>query len=116
VDSAGTMRTVAGTGQAGFADGPAATSQLDRPWGIAVDGGQPRSLYVADSLNERVRAVRGSTVETVAGTGTTGASGDTGDAAAAELNVPHAVDAIGDAGSLFVADTSNGLVRRVAPG
>ncbi|OYW13362.1 MAG: hypothetical protein B7X34_00365, partial [Acidobacteriia bacterium 12-62-4] len=55
VDSAGVIRTVAGTGTANFSgDGgePAGASLYD-PRGVAVDGsGQ---VYVADSRNQRVR-------------------------------------------------------------
>jgi len=53
----GVITTVAGNGVAGFAgDGgmPTAAS-LQRPWGIAVDGAG--NLYIADTLNNRIRKV-----------------------------------------------------------
>ena len=52
---------------------------------------------------------------TVAGTGTAGATGDAGPAASATLKAPGAtaVDALGN---LYIADTANNAIRRVAPG
>jgi sugar lactone lactonase YvrE len=57
IDAAGVITTVAGTGTPGFTgDGGAATSaQLDKPFGVAVDGSG--RLYIADQLNLRVRRV-----------------------------------------------------------
>lgn len=54
----GYIRTVAGKcGQRGFAGdhGPANEALLDRPYGIALDG--DGNLYIADTLNHRVRIV-----------------------------------------------------------
>jgi hypothetical protein len=58
IDPSGTLSTVAGRcGERGFAGdgGAAADALLDRPYGIAVTGDR---LYIADSYNNRVRAVR----------------------------------------------------------
>jgi hypothetical protein len=54
------------------------------------------------------------TIATVAGDGTSGYSGDGGPASAAQLNFPIGV-ALDAAGNLFIADTNNHRVRRVAP-
>ena len=51
---------------------------------------------------------------TVAGNGTPSDSGDSGQATAAELYVPAGV-AVDSAGDLFIADTSNNVIREVNP-
>jgi len=67
-DPAGQVRAVAGTGEAGIADGPFATARFRHPQGMALAG---EHLYVADTENHAIRRLdlRARTVETVAGTG-----------------------------------------------
>jgi RHS repeat-associated protein len=111
----GTISTVAGTGMAGFGGdgGPAAGAQLNGPASVFV--GPDGSLYVADTGNNRVRRIApDGSISTVAGTGTAGFSGDLGPAVQATLKAPRGV-ALGHDGSLFIADTGNNAVRRVAP-
>ncbi len=70
VDSSGTISTVAGTGERGFAGdgGPAVEAQLDNPRGVAVDAAG--NLYIADQQNHRIRRVDSSgTITTIAGNG-----------------------------------------------
>ncbi len=66
----GIIRTVAGTGEAGYrGDGdPAVYAELHDPGGLAFD--DEGNLYIADALNQRIRRVdvKGEIV-TVAGTG-----------------------------------------------
>ncbi|MFI9357799.1 NHL domain-containing protein [Streptomyces lydicus] len=110
----GQIRTVAGTGTPGFSGdgGPAATAQLNSPYGVAVDGAG--DLYITDAENHRVRKVAGDgTISTVAGTGTDGFSGDGGPAASAQLDFPLGVVA-DTTGTLYVSDHNNHRVRRVA--
>ena len=63
VSSAGVVTPVAG-GSAGLADGPAAQAQFRGPRGVAVAGG---TIYVSDTGNNRIRAIAGGNVWTVAG-------------------------------------------------
>ncbi len=114
VSAAGEVATVAGNGIQGFGgdNGPATAASLDSPTGLAVsaDG----TLYIADSHNHRLRRVTpDGVIQTVAGTGTPGFSGDLGPAANAQLRLPTAV-ALGSLGELYVADTGNHRIRRVA--
>lgn len=107
------ITTVAGTGVCGFSGdgGPAARGQLCDPDGLALsaDG----SLYIADTANHRVRRVApDGTLGTVAGTGVSGLGGDGGPAGAAQLQYPQGV-ALGPDGTLYIADTQNGRVRRI---
>lgn len=112
VDVDGRIRTVAGTGVAGFGGdgGPAGKASLNGPEGVAVlaDG----SIAIADSTNERVRLVGvDGTIRTLAGTGTAGFSGDGGDPELAQLSHPRAVAT--DAPRLWIADSFNHRVRQV---
>jgi sugar lactone lactonase YvrE len=111
----GTIRTVAGTGTAGFSGdgGPAIRAQLNGPTGVAVDA--TGTLLIADTANNRVRRVSpDGIITTVAGSGAKGFSGDGGAAVNAKLSGPTGV-AIGPDGGLYIADSGNDRIRRVSP-
>jgi len=55
------------------------------------------------------------TISTIAGTGTAGYTGDGAAATAAELNVPGGI-ALDKSGNLYIADTANSRIRKVASG
>lgn len=116
VSPGGSIRTVAGTGEAGDGGDPdlAVRAQLNHPQGLAVDAAG--NLYVADTYNHRiVRIHPHGRISLVAGTGTAGFGGDGGPAPAARLSTPHDVDFTPD-GILLVADTVNNRIRRVTGG
>ena len=52
----GTVTTRAGSGTAGFADGPSATAQFNAPYSVAYD--ISGTLYVADQGSNRIRVIR----------------------------------------------------------
>src|SRR3990172_1575272 len=114
--AAGDINTIACTGTGGFSgDGAAATSaQLEAPGGVAVDG--DGNIFIADTVNHRIRRVDAVTglISTFAGT-TGGFSGDGAAATGAQLSYPYGVGVDG-AGNVFIADTSNRRVRRVDAG
>src|SRR3990167_6416847 len=113
VDAAGTITTVAGTGESGYSgDGGLATAaSLAYPTVVALDGSG--TLYIADTNNQRIRKVDAAgTITTVAGTGRYGYSGDGGSATAAILNYPDGV-ALDNSGNLYIADTANQRIRKV---
>lgn len=174
VSPAGVISTYAGTGSAGFSGdgGPAASAQLNSPYGLALDG--VGDLYIADLGNARVRCVatdgvittvagggllapsgpnegsaataialsaprnvawdgRGNlyiadftgqrvfvmasngSLTTVAGTGTGGSSGDGGPATLAQVSYPAGL-AVDRTGALYIGDTENHAIRKVANG
>ncbi len=113
--STGIITTVAGNGTEGFSGdgGPATSAALTLPPAVAVDGAG--NVFIVDQFNNRVRRVSASTgiITTVAGNGPTSFSGDYGPGTAASLAGPRGV-AVDGAGNLFIADSSNHRVRRVA--
>jgi uncharacterized protein (TIGR03437 family) len=108
-----TITTIAGDNIGGFlGDGSAATgAQLSNPLGMALDSSG--KLYIADSSNQRVREVVSGTISTLAGNGTAAFLGDAAAATSAELNLPSGV-AVDSAGNLYIADTANCVIRKVA--
>ena len=114
VDASGVISTVAGDGTYDFSGdgGSAVAARLNVPEGVALD--ESGNLYIADTYNERIRKVDASgVISTVAGNGTSGFGGDGGPAVAAQLNSPSGV-ALDGAGNLYVADTYNHRIRKVA--
>jgi sugar lactone lactonase YvrE len=111
----GIISTVAGNGQTSFTgDGvPATSTALYGPWAVAVD--PTGVLYIADTLNERIRRVDAAgVITTIAGGNGGGFSGDGGPATAATFNYPLAI-ALESDGALDIADENNNRVRRITP-
>lgn len=121
-----TISTVAGAGISDvngspiyFGDGaPATKAGLVQPVGVAFDSRGNMFISDGNSRIRRVAAVNGkitadSVITTVAGNGTAGFSGDGSAASKAMLNWPHAI-ATDKADNLYVADTSNHRVRKLA--
>jgi sugar lactone lactonase YvrE len=113
----GIIQTIAGIGgQAGYSGdgGPATQALLSNPGGLAFDGNH--TLYISDSFNNAIRKLDLSTgiITTVVGTGIAGFSGDGGPATLGQLNNPWGI-ALGNDGSLFIADLSNNRIRKVSP-
>jgi sugar lactone lactonase YvrE len=94
-------------------NGPALNAELNGPTGLALDANG--NLYIADTLNARIRQIVGSTITTLAGNGTAGFAGDGALASQAELNnaTGLAVDA---EGRVDAADTTNNAVRQISTG
>jgi uncharacterized protein (TIGR03437 family) len=110
----GIISTVAGTGAFGFQgdEGPAASAALAAPRGVAVDA--VGTLYIADTLNHRIRKVTSDgRITTLAGGNTPGFAGDSGTGQFARLNTPSSV-AVDGQGNVYVADTGNHRIRRIS--
>jgi sugar lactone lactonase YvrE len=109
LSSDGPLRVIAG-GANGYRDGPGADAMFRFPSDVAIapDG----ICYVADTVNDRIRAVTpDGNVTTVAGS-----IYDYGDGHAqlARFRRPSAID-VDEHGTLYVADTGNNAIRRVTP-
>jgi DNA-binding beta-propeller fold protein YncE len=115
-DLSGTVRYVAIGAELpkrfGGDDGPANEAQLNFPAAIVID--RAGHLYLADTLNHRVRRVDALTgrIATIAGMGRPRCGGDGGPAVAAWLNEPAAL-AVSASGVLYIADQSNHRVRAI---
>jgi hypothetical protein len=107
----GTTTTLAGNGDAGFADGVGVNAAFYAPYGVAVN--LSGEVLVADSFNMRIRKVlTDGTTSTLAGDGDGGFIDGPGDQA--QFLYPFGV-AVGPLGNAYVADYINYRVRRVAP-
>ena len=111
ITPAGVVTTLVGTpGSAGSADGTGAAAQFNQPSGVAVDGSG--NVYVADTTNHTIRKVTPEgVVTTFAGSPGNSGSAD-GVGAAARFKYPVGV-AVDGAGNVYVADTSNNLIRKI---
>ena len=114
IGSAGNVTTIAGTGAAGSTGdgGPATAARLNGPTRIAFNAAG--DLFIADSVNNKIRKVTMSTgvITTVVGTGTAGNTGDGGAALSARLRNPYDV-AFSTDGTMYIADRGNHRVRKV---
>lgn len=106
----GEVSTLAGlAGTHAFADATGTTARFSSPAGITVDSGA--NLYVADTNNHRIRKITpAGAVTTFAGAGTSGSADGTG--TAAKFNFPKGI-VVDGTGTLYVADSSNRIVRKI---
>lgn len=113
VDAAGVIRTIAGTGVAGYSGdgGPATEARLNGPARVREDSSG--EIYFTEIKNHIVRRVDvNGVISTVCGTGARGYSGDGGAAIRARLDSPYDLILMGDRGFLVV-DTGNSVIRWV---
>lgn len=119
VSEAGTLETIAGAadgvvgteGDEGDG-GPAIDALFIQLDGIAVTADD--TIYVSDSLANRVRKIEDGTITTIVGTGDIEYAGDGGPAIDASLHWPTALELDPD-GGLLIADTFHHVVRRLGP-
>jgi DNA-binding beta-propeller fold protein YncE len=106
-----TVVTVAGSGFAGYLDGPAGDAQFAMPTGVAAtaDG----VIYVVDSYNHCIRKIENAEVTTFAGKCEEPGYVDA-DGADARFNLPTDLLLMAD-GTLVVTEESNHTVRLITP-
>lgn len=101
--------TVAGNGEAFFADGPALTAKFRAPQDVVVtvDG----TIYVADAINHRIREIAEGQVSTFAGNGIQDTA--SGNGAAAGFAFPNYI-ATDTEGNLYTLDIEDPRVRKIS--
>lgn len=110
----GIVRTIAGTGEAGFnGDGPGAVTQLN--WPIKVRALADGSVLFSDFLNNRIRKVSATgEVTTLVGTGDSDFNGDGLAATATNIDEPFGL-LVDSEGRIVFVDAGNRRVRRLEP-
>lgn len=110
----GTISTVAGSGQRGYAGdgGPALAASFNQPHELRFDAAG--NCFIADMVNHAIRRIDAKTgvITTFAGNRRRGYAGDNGPAADASLSSPHSIQ-FGPDGSLFICDIGNNVIRRI---
>ncbi|MBE2289203.1 MAG: T9SS type A sorting domain-containing protein [Chitinophagaceae bacterium] len=110
----GIIRTIAGTGVAGYnGDGiPATDAQLKIPENIAVD--DTGNVYIGDRGNIRIRKINtAGIITTIAGTGAVGLAPDGAKADTSEINGTSCLF-VDSAGNVFFSD--NNRIRKITRG
>jgi DNA-binding beta-propeller fold protein YncE len=114
VDSAGRIRSVAGTGRKGFSGdgGDARRAELNGPKHLCID--RDGSVLIADTENHVIRRYlpREGKIVRVAGTGEKGNGGIGGPPEQVQLSQPHGVF-VHPSGALYIADSSNNRVLKI---
>ena len=115
VTSAGVVTTLAGTEQmAGTNDGTGSAARFNQPYGVAVDN--VGNVYVADSYNFTIRKITtNGVVTTIAGRAGNYGSSNGIATNGAQFLYPYGV-AIDSSSNIYVADTSNHKIRKIANG
>ncbi|PKL77286.1 MAG: hypothetical protein CVV27_05980, partial [Candidatus Melainabacteria bacterium HGW-Melainabacteria-1] len=107
VSMTGQVSTLAGSGDAAFADGPALEARLNAPRALAID---PKGrVYIADTGNHRIRVLYQGRLETLVGTGHAGFAD--GNPAVGQFNQPKGLILQGQ--RLWVADSGNQRIRAI---
>ena len=107
----GRVSTLAGSSVEGFEGGAAASARFSLPADVGV--GPDGAVFVADTMNHRIRVIRKGRVESLAGGFE--AADSNGDAATARFNKPEGL-AVGADGAVYVADTGNHQLRKILDG
>jgi sugar lactone lactonase YvrE len=115
VDSKGKITTIAGTGKKGSAGdgGPALKAEFNDMHSLAI--APNGDLYVADTLNHKIRKIdmKSGEISTFAGTGDKGFAGDGGPAAKAKFDGVYCIAFGPKAERLYVDDLENHRIRMI---
>jgi sugar lactone lactonase YvrE len=128
--STGIVTTLAGSGacptgvppfnvticQGGFGGDGGLARNATLNYAAAVASDVDGNLYIADTINHRIRRVDASTglISTIAGNGVNGFSGDGGPATDAEIGFPTGI-AVDGSGRVYFADENNNRIRVLIP-
>ncbi|MCA9387659.1 MAG: VCBS repeat-containing protein, partial [Candidatus Andersenbacteria bacterium] len=111
--STGATSLVAGSGEAGYADGVGSVAEFNKPVGLAISN-DGTTLYVTDQNNDRIRKIVIATqsVTTLAGSGTRGYRDGLGTLAV--LSLPAHIETGAD-GNLYLTEAGSNRVRFIDP-
>ena len=111
----GAASRFAGTGTASYSGdgGRADAAGLNDPHGVLIGPGD--RMYIADTLNNRIRKVdlKTKVISTIAGTGEKGFSGDGGPATQAKFDGAFGIALTSAGDKLYVADLGNRRIRAI---
>jgi sugar lactone lactonase YvrE len=115
VDDKGVLTHFAGTGKKGDGGdgGPAVRAEFNGPHSLAV--GPDVTVYVADTWNNRVRAIdpKSGTIRAFAGTGQKGFAGDGGPADKAQFGGVYCIAFDPRGEQMYLADLDNRRIRAI---
>ncbi|MEO6520736.1 MAG: NHL repeat-containing protein [Mucilaginibacter sp.] len=112
ISSSGVVSTLAGRGNAGYSDGTGTAAVFKSPIALTVDASG--NVFVADKGNNMIRQITpAGVVTTLAGTTTASLLDGTGTAAG--FSSPSGVT-VDSQGNVYVADSGNSAIRKIASG
>ncbi|NQV02577.1 MAG: hypothetical protein HQ542_08030 [Bacteroidia bacterium] len=110
ISTKGEVFTYAGTGTAGYLDGPADEAKFNQPINICLD--DEGNMYVSDFLNQRIRKISSDMmVTTIAGTGVAGLQN--GPVDEAQFSYPKGI-CRDDTGNIYIGDSWNHRIRKIS--
>ena len=110
ISTDGEVSTYAGTGTAGYLDGPANEATFNQPINLCFD--DDGNMYVSDFLNQRIRKISSDMiVTTIAGTGVAGLHN--GPVNEARFNYPRGI-CLDDTGNIYIGDSWNHRIRKIS--
>ncbi|KAA1242474.1 IPT/TIG domain-containing protein [Aquimarina sp. RZ0] len=109
--SAGSVETIAGTGDFGLVNGDGSIAQFSSPLGLTIDASD--NIYVTEFGNATIRKITpDNTVSTLVGTGVVGFVDGPPDVA--QINFTSGMEIDSD-GNIIFADSGNHSIRKVTP-
>ncbi|HXB41138.1 MAG TPA: T9SS type A sorting domain-containing protein [Bacteroidia bacterium] len=109
------VTTIAGTGVAGYLDGPVNQAMFHGGNGIALAVANNGDIYVADGTNAVIRKISGGQVTTIAGTPGVFGYVD-GTASSSKFHRPRYIVLDTTNGDLFITDINNNVIRKLSGG
>lgn len=111
IDPSGLVSTLAGAGGIGLGNGTGIEVSFSGPFGIGAD--KSGNLYMTDFYNNVIRKVTATGVASTFAGGALGTALD-GIGTRSSFNYPLGL-AVDDQGNIYVADTSDDLIRKITP-